>query len=795
MMASLTLLLATASDPATLKFELERLRSTQRVLYVAAHPDDENTRLLAYLTGGRGIEAAYLSLTRGGGGQNVIGDEQGGLLSVLRTEELLAARRIDGARQFFTRARDFGYSKTSEETLRIWSERQVVADAVRVVRGFRPDVIITRFRPKGRTHGHHLASARIAQLAFELAADPSYGETALPPWKATRILVNVPRWRNDDDVGDFALDVSGWSALRGQSHPEVAALSRSMHRSQAFGSAPRRGPQLEYFEHTFGERAEKDPLEGVPAGWARFEGGEQVDAALAAASAALGFEPSEALPELMVARAALNELNVELPRVRDGLGALDEIIISALGAWVRVEAPSRVLTGGSTVPLVLRVLQHRGPELQVTAVQAGGRRELLEAPILALGEAFEYGFERSFAAGDGVPAWLLEPETSGSYRLSESADPNLAEDPLTASIELAIRGERLKVRRPVVYPWVDRTFGEREDPVAALPTVVAQPSSEVVWARGSATVEWTVGRTGAELQTRVQVDAPSGWAVSPGFRDVDLQDAEQARVRFTIRPPEGTEPSDLQLVTSTGESLFARRTLAYPHIRPRTILQPSTVRVAPVEVERVKARVGYLMGSGDRVPQALKGLGVEVAILDDEMLRRRRFDGLDVIILGVRAHNVRSEVTAAEPALFDWVKKGGRLIVQYNTNSWYSKLEAQLGPKSIGVDRTRVTNEESPVRILEPEHPFLASPHRIGPPDFRGWVQERGLYFAHEWDEAWTPLLELEDPQESPTQGSLLVLRHGKGHVVFTGLSFFRQLPAGVPGAARLFLNLLGART
>jgi len=795
MMALLPLLFAADPDPAVLKSALERLRSTQRVLYVAAHPDDENTRLLAYLTGGRRVDAAYLSLTRGGGGQNVIGDEQGGLLSVLRTEELLGARRIDGARQFFTRARDFGYSKTSEETLRIWSEKQVVADAVRVVRSFRPDVVVTRFRPTGQTHGHHLASAKIAQLAFELAADPSYGAVDLPPWKATRILVNVPRWRNSDDVGDFVLDVSGWSPLRGARHPEVAARSRSMHRSQAFGSAPDRGPQMEYFENVFGARAEKDLLEGVPLGWERFEGGEEVDAALAAASAALGFRPSAAVPELLVARRALSRLDPEAPRVADALRGLDEIIVGALGLWLRVEAPAAVIPQDQPTSFRVRALQAEGPAMRVAAVGLADERTALGAEALEPEKPAEFEVERRISAAHAAtPAWLLHEPSAGSYAIPSFADPTAPADPMRARIELLLDEQTLVLHRSVVHAWVDRTRGEQEDPVTAVPALIAQPESDVVWARGPTQLSWTVRRHGAGLRARVRPDGPPGWKVSPGFAEVDLLDAERAVVRFTFEPAEGAEPAAIGLIRESGAPLLARRDVDYPHIRPRAVLQPSTIRVAPVQVERIKAKVGYVMGSGDRIPEALAGLGVDVEVLDDEAVAKRRFDDFDVIVLGVRVHNVRPEVTAAEEALFDWVDGGGRLIVQYNTNSWYSKLKARLGPKKLEVDRTRVTDEHSPVELLAPEHPLLRRPHAIGPEDFEGWVQERGLYFAHAWDPAWTPLIELQDSDEAPTRGSLLVLEHGKGEVVFTGLSFFRQLPAGVPGAARLFLNLIGAR-
>ncbi len=796
MMVLFSLLFATDPNPAALKSAVDRLGSTQRVLYVAAHPDDENTRLLTYLIEGRGVEAAYLSLTRGGGGQNVIGDEQGGLLSVLRTEELLAARRVDGARQFFTRARDFGYSKTSEETLRIWSEQQVVADAVRVMRRFRPDVVITRFRQTGQTHGHHLASAKIAQLAFELAGDPSYGAVDMPPWKGTRILVNVPRWRNSDDVGDFAIDVSGWSTLRGASHSEVAARSRSMHRSQAFGSAPDRGPELEYFENLFGPRATKDPLEGVPVGWSRFEGGEQVDAALAAASAALGFEPSAAVTELLTARRALARLEIEDPRVADGLRILDEVIAGALGLWLRVEAPAAVVPQGEEVTFRARALQAVGPALRIRSVELAGKRSDVKADPLTLGQPLEHAFVGTLSSERAAtPAWLLREGTAGSYAIPDFADPNAPDDPMLARVELELGGHTLVLHRPVVHAWVDRTRGEQEDPAAALPSLLAQPSEDVVWARGSTTLTWTVRRVGGPLSAQVRPDVPPGWKLSPGFLDVDLEEADEATVRFTVEPARGAAPAAISLVREEGTPLLAKRKLAYPHIRPRVVLRPSSIRVAPVEVERIKARVGYVMGSGDRIPEALVGLGVDVELVDEETLAKRRFDAFDVIVLGVRVHNVRPEVTAAEAALFDWVKGGGRLVVQYNTNSWYSKLEARLGPERIEVDRTRVTDERSPVELLEPEHPLLSRPHRIGEDDFEGWVQERGLYFAHDWDAAWTPLIELSDPNEEPTRGSLLVLEHGKGEVVFTGLSFFRQLPAGVPGAARLFLNLLEART
>jgi LmbE family N-acetylglucosaminyl deacetylase len=780
-----------AADPASLLDELERLTSTVRVLYVAAHPDDENTRLLAYLTRGRRVDAAYLSLTRGGGGQNRIGDEQGGALSLIRTEELLAARRIDGARQFFTRARDFGYSKSAEETLRIWDRDEVVHDAVEVIRRFRPDVIVTRFRTEGRTHGHHLASARVARMAFERAADPGF-ETGHPPWRAHRLVLNVPRWRRSDEpITGPRTEVGGYAPLLGLSFPEIAAASRSMHKSQAFGMAPNRGAVQEVFEAVAGAPipTDGDWLAGVPPTWVRFEGGAAVDAALAEVRSDFGFDPAASVPKLLRVEGALAQLE-DSPRVADARGRLAEIIWAASGGFLRVSAREPEAVAGQSVALQLQAEQRGGAavRLEVTAVRLDGRPTPVSTQRLVPGRWAPVDFEVQVPEGPPTtPFWLLQPPRAGTYAVSESVSPVLPRTPpaLAFVVDVRVDGRPLRLRRPAVYVWVDRTRGERSRPVVRVPEATATPPADVVWTRPGADASLRFDLAGTSLPSAVHPVVPAGWTAPPAVTVV-----RPGPIEFAVRAPPGAAPADVTLRGSEGP-LAARRHVDYDHIPPTILLSPASARVVPSEGASEALRIGYVMGAGDAVPEHLRALGAEVESLDDAALRSGAFGDYDSIVCGVRAFNVRDELVRARTALFAWVERGGRLVVQYNTNNWLDPLPVDVGPYPIRIDRTRVTDETAPVERLAPDHPLLRRPHAISDADFEGWVQERGLYFAAEWDERWQPLLSMSDPGEAPTEGALLVAEHGRGEVVVTGLSFFRQLPAGVPGAARLLLNLV----
>lgn len=766
-------------DAGSLAHALDRLAVTGRVLYVAAHPDDENTRLLAYLANHRHFTAAYLSMTRGGGGQNLVGREQAELLDVIRTQELLAARRIDGARQRFTSRPDFGYSKSAEETLAKWGREAALAEVVEVVRSFRPDVIVTRFHERPPNHGHHTASAILAREAFEAAADPErFPEQiarGLAPWKATRLLYNVPNWRNEPSPeGAIPLEVGLYDPRLGLSYGELAARSRSQHRSQGFGVPGERGSVIERFLPLAGKPPETDPFDGLPLGWERFgEAGAPVARALDEARAVLERDrPERAVPALVRARAALDPLPSD-PRVRDARRGIDEAIAAAAGLFVRATAKRPGVVPGERLEVAVEVVLRR--DVPVRLVETGETLALYDKKTLA--RAIE------------IPA------------SAEATPPVSARDHerpvLSTPVELEILGRRIALEVPIVHGWTDPVLGERLREVLVVPPATATPLRESFLAVNGkpATVEIRVRAGGDGVLGSATIALPPGWRLEPASVPIALEKAGEERiVRFSATPPAGAGPADAIPVLEIAGRRWSLRedTIDYPHIPVQLVLRESRARVAPVAATIPGGLVGYVPGSGDTVAEDLAHLGVRVETLEDTRLASADLSRFSAIVIGIRAFNTSAPLRAAHDRLMRYVEEGGTVVVQYNTRSFFGPLEAEIGPYPLEIGRGRVTDENAAMTPLVPDHPLLAIPNRIEARDFEGWVQERGLYFAETWDPRYEPVLSASDPGEEPLPGGLLFARHGKGRFVYTGLAFFRQLPAGVPGAYRLFANLLG---
>lgn len=769
---------ATASE---LLGELERLRSTARVLYVAAHPDDENTRLISALTVERNVEVAYLSLTRGSGGQNRIGTEQGDLLGVLRSGELLAARAIDDGRQFFTRARDFGYSKRVEETLATWDEEAVLDDIVRVLREFRPDVVVTRFRETGNTHGHHLASAVLARRAVERLAEAG-------GWAPKRLVLDIPTWRSEAEDAEFEITVGAWAPHRGLTVGEIAARSRSRHRSQAFGVAPTRELRTEQMKTVWGPKAQRDLLEGVDASWRRLGDDGRIARALEQARIQLRpDQPAAMVPALLDARAAMDDLP-EDPRVDDQRARLTALILAASGVFVRASTPAEGRAAGAPLAVEVEVANRAGIELRLDAVRVGAAVRPDVRQAVKAGAPWKATLETPVPPGPPTATpWLLRPD------VGPAAVAPRGPDALVAEVHLRLEGRLLDLRVPVRRVWVDPSRGELEARFERLPALTATPVQEVrLMPHGAPnTVTFELRRHGTG-SARVLFPVPRGWTARPAEAEID---GEGQTVSVTVEAPaDGAEPFEMTPVLALEdrtEPLARLDVVDYPHIERTLALRPSVVRWVPLDLRAPEIRVGYVPGSGDRVAELLSEVGLEVRTLSPVEVAEADFDGLDVILTGVRAFNVHPTLADAKPRLFDWVESGGRLVIQYNTNSWYDALDEDLGPGELRVGRGRVTDETATVRRLDPGHPIWHRPHELGDEVWSGWVQERGLYFAETWDEGWKPLVALADPGEDELRGGLLSKQHGEGVVIYTGLSFFRQLPAGVPGAYRLLVNLL----
>ncbi|HVS15649.1 MAG TPA: PIG-L family deacetylase [Thermoanaerobaculia bacterium] len=784
------------------------------MLYVAAHPDDENTALLAALAQGRLARTAYLSITRGDGGQNLIGTELGDELGVIRTQELLQARARDGAEQYFTRAIDFGYTKSVEEALAAWGHQEVLGDVVRVVRRLQPDVILMRFPGDGRGgHGQHTASAVLAAEAFAAAADPARfpEQLAAPehlrPWQAQRLLWDASRFFGGEQRTDgVAFDLGGYSALLGRSFTEIAAVSRSQHRSQGFGSAGSRGSQVTRFEHRLGAEAAADLFEGIETGWSRIPGGRVIGDLLR--EAAERFEPSNpaaVVPLLLEAEALLADLAERQPASvwpAHQLAALREAVRAACGLWL--EAITEAPIGGPGGPLTVRLaaINRSAVPIRVERIGAPFRQPVEVGAALAFNQEWERSVDATIPADQPRtdPYWLQRPPDGALHRVEDLRLIGLPEHlPLRATFELRVADRPLAFEVPLLYRWSDPVRGELYRSFEVVPPVSVELREpvRVFPSRAARTVQVTLRSTGPAASGSLRLDLPAGWSVEPGAAPFALPAGAGQPFAFVVTPPAAASAGAATAsatLDGAGPPIAARvRTIDYAHIPMQTLQQPAEIRLVRFELERRGERVGYVMGAGDEIPDALRQIGYSVELLSDDDLAAADLSAYDAIVVGIRAYNSRPAVVRHNGRLLAYVEDGGTLVVQYNTVSFRGEGPELVGPYPFELSRGRVSVEGAPVTLLLPDHPVLRVPNRIGAADFEGWVQERGLYFAGTWDQRYAAPLASHDPGEEDLAGGLLVAPYGEGVYVYTGLSFFRELPAGVPGAYRLFVNLISA--
>lgn len=776
---------------------LDRLAVVGNVLYVAAHPDDENTRLLAWLANDKRVRAGYLSLTRGEGGQNLIGPEQAPLLGLIRTEELLAARAIDGAEQWFTRARDFGFSKTPEETLRIWGHDAILADVVAVMKELHPDVVITRFPPSGaQTHGHHTASAMLAVEAYralDAAARPK------------RVVWNRFNFGGPPPTGEeltqlTGLDAGGYDPLLGVSYGELAAQGRSMHKSQGFGVAPSRGPDLEYFRVLAGEPAARSIFDGIDFSWTRVPGGKKIGEHVARIRAAfLPTAPSRSIPELLALRGEMAAL-AEHPWKADKLAEVDELVAACAGLYAEAAVADTVAVPGGEVRVTFTVVNRSPAALTLRELRLpGGARIAVDQ---ALGDNQPVTVERTFTlppeSDYTQPYWLAEPPAPGHWTVRDAAlIGRPAQPPLAAELVVAVGGATLTLRRALEHKWVDPVAGERWRALEVLPPVSVTPRASLLvfpdaTTPRSLTVRLQANR--AAVSGELSPELPAGWRAEPARAPFSLaKKGDEIDLAFRVHPPRAESIASLRLVATVGGQRLSRALahVEYAHIPIQTVTPEADVKLMRADIHHRRTRVGYIAGAGDEVPAALRQAGYDVTMLSEETIAHGSLAPYQAIVTGVRAFNVDARLPFLHARLMQWIADGGTMVVQYNTQNFLSSLPPELGPAPFQVSHERVTDENAAVTILDPAHPIVNAPNKLGARDFAGWVQERGLYFAGTWDPAYVPLFAMHDPGEAPQKGSTLVARHGKGAFIYTGLSFFRQLPAGVPGAYRLFANLI----
>lgn len=781
-----------ARDATELHLLLDRLQVLGSVLYIAAHPDDENTSLLTYLSRGRKLRAGYLSLTRGTGGQNLIGPELGDPLAAIRTQELLAARRVDGTEQYFTHALDFGFSKTAEETLKLWDRERVLADMVFVIRRFRPDVLVTRFAPDTPGHGHHQASAILAREAFEAAGDPKRFPEQLahhPAWQPKRLLFNA--FRPQPAPGAISLDLGQYDPLLGKSYAELSAESRSQHRSQGFGAVPFRGTRPDQFEPVAGAAPEKDILDGVITDWSRIPGASEVQRLLREARDAYRpGQPEAVLPPLLQAMGAMDRLPRD-PWVDHKREEVREAIRSAAGIWVEAMADRPAVAPGDPITVSATALARGKALVKLVSVQIDALAQAAPNQPLAPNRPHKQDLKVVFPAGTPAtqPLWM-RPDDDARLRGLGEAPPVLE-----ATFRLELAGAPLTLTVPVCFRFRDPALGERQQPLVVLPSVMVNPEQpvQVFGDKASREVAFTVIAGAPGVQGALELEVPKGWKVEPAQLPFALgKPFEEQVLKARITPPAAPGQGALRVKVRMGGRVLDAQGLErvdYPHIPLQTLFPASQVKLTRVDLRHDGRRIGYVMGAGDELPQCLRPLGYTVELLTDDQLAGADLRGYDAIVVGIRAFNTRPRLAHLKARLADYVAQGGTEVVLYQTNA--GLVTEPIAPLPLKVGRGRVVDERAPMQLLAPDHPVLTWPNRITPADFEGWIQERGLYFAETWDPAFKPIFGIRDADEPVQQGALLIAPHGKGHVVYTGLAFFRQFPDGVPGAYRLFANLL----
>ena len=795
---------------------IQKLNFLGSALYVAAHPDDENTRLISYFSNEVKARTGYLSITRGDGGQNLIGPELQELLGVLRTQELLAARRVDGGEQFFTRANDFGYSKHPDETLRIWNKEEVLSDVVWVIRNFKPDVIVNRFdhRTAGTTHGQHTASAMLSVEAFDLAADKnSYpghlGKTEI--WQPKRIFFNTSWWfygsrenfAKADKSNMLELDTGVYYPLRGISNNEIASLASSQHLCQGFGRLSTRGSQEEYIELIKGDLP-SDPanlFEGIDTSWSRIEGGEAIGNILYSVENNFNFgDPVSHLPQLLDAHKLL--MNVDDSHWKKiKLVELETIITAVSGLYLEASAEDSSAYPGSKIGINIEAINRSSVNMELKSVVIGSDfEELIDRPLRNNEKTnLKIDIDIPETAAFTGHYWLKETWSNGMYQVDDQELIGKPEEPsaYNAIFNVNINGYEIAFNRPVIHRYSEPDKGELYRPFNILPKATAAFSDKVlVFASGDALeVPLTITAHKDSLNGQVQLKYPQGWRVKNESQNISItKKGDQTTVIFKITPPALENEGYISPVLKVNGREISKElvSISYDHIPTQAVLLDSKAKVVRLNIEKSGEHIGYIVGAGDKVPESLEQIGYQVHLIDPEDIDEGSLDKYDAIVTGIRAYNVLDNLEFKQRFLFDYVKKGGNLIIQYNTAGRWAPQFKDIAPYPLTLSRDRVTDENAAVDIIAADHPLVNFPNPINKKDFDGWVQERGLYFPNQWDPAFTPILSMQDEgDEKATQGGLLVAPYGKGHYIYTGLSFFRELPAGVPGAFKLFANML----
>ncbi len=778
-------------DAAELEIAIQKLNVLGSVLYIAAHPDDENTSVLAYFSKGQKYRTAYLSITRGSGGQNLVGPEKGAEIGIIRTQELMSARQIDGAEQFFTRAIDFGYSKTADETFDFWEKEEILADIVWVIRKFRPDVIITRFTSEmSGGHGHHSASALLAKEAFRAAGDPKKFPEQLKyvqPWKAQRLYWNS--WRpSQNEINNLQkINTGEYNPLLGKSYSEMAAESRSKHKSQGFGSAGRRGTRNEYFQLIDGVPATKDLFDGIDTSWKRVPGGQNVGLMLEKTLSS--FDPQHPLKSIS-----------ELLRVYEELTKLDKshwvsikkeellrVIQNCAGLWIEAISGDFACAPGDEIQVKTTIVNRSDFPFKLKKITFSefAPDSIMDVPLKNNDpQTFDNTITIPKDFPISQPYWLKTTPLKGRFSVQEQKVIGQAENPpsICVKISLSTNGNLLEYSVPLLFRWTDRADGELYRPLEIRPLVTIEVEDKVSIFPDNEPKEVTLKLKShsQNIDGKIRLKGAENWQITPSVIPFVLTHKyEEKRVTFNVMPPKFSD----EAILAAEAEIEGEKTdldlveISYPHIKRQVYFPESRIKVAKLDIKRLGSKLGYIMGAGDEVADSLSNLGYEVIQLDDGMLENMDFSQFDAIITGIRAYNTRERLKHTQEKLLLYVKNGGTLLVQYNVSR--GLRTERIGPYPFTIGRDRVCMENAPISVLNPEHPLLNFPNKITQKDFEGWIQERGLYFASQWDEKYELILSSHDINESDKVGGILYTRYGKGIFIYTGYSWFRQLPAG----------------
>ena len=754
-------------NAASIYAGIKKLGVMGSVLYIAAHPDDENNSFLPYLTKEKNYRTAYLSLTRGDGGQNLIGKEQGIELGLIRTQELLAARRIDGAEQYFSTAYEFGFSKSADEALTIWDHQKVLSDVVWVIRQYQPDIIITRFPGDARAgHGHHAASSIIANEAYFAAADPTKFPEQLKKgvtvWKAKRILWNTFNFGsvNTTSNNQFKIEVGGYNVIEGKSYGEIGAEARTMHKSQGEGRPRRRGASYEFFETTGGEAPVNDLMDGIDISWSRL-GAASIQTEVNNLVKQFQIDqPSSIVPSLVALYTKVKALpnsvwkNYQLLQIQS-------LIKDAAGIFIEASTQKAQVIPGENLGLQVLINQRSSVNTQLLKLQLPSKDSLIQKTLgNNQNTIIDYTFKVDASTPISQPYWLVEPKTEGMFIVNDYSLIGKAEnDPaFTITAQLKIEGVDFYFPQAIQYKYTDPTKGDVYQPLAVIPAKETKYNKEVYLMKSNKPIEIS-------------------------YQQIDHQGA-------TVQKSTWIKNANESLPTNAND--IYRKTIQYDHIPTLNYFTRATTKIVPIYISTKKAIVGYIDGAGDKLPEALTELGYQVVLLKESDINKQTLAALDAIVVGIRAYNMYEWITEKNDLINEYIQQGGNYIVQYLKSNQVGINKVKLGPYAFSVNGSRrVTQENVPVDFVLPNHPVLNTPNKISADDFANWVQERSTYQAENIDPHFEMPLSMHDANEPASNGSLLIAPYGKGNMVYASITLFRQLPAGNPGAYKLLANLV----